>query len=240
MVLPPGSGVSRGLLTTDYAPDGLVCMVGAVMSWAGVEDLLGEVALLVLVALGGDEDEHQREDAEDERLDQVQQELQPVQRDRQDRDREAGDHPERHLAAVDVAEESHGQRDGLDELEEELDEAHEEGDDAGAHAVPELVDREELAEVPADAQLAETLGLEDDEADEREADRHVDVAGRGAQLLDLADRRDQADPVAGHDEDEEAGEPRHVRPGSDRRPARARSSPGIRRPARPRSGGVPG
>ena len=57
-----------------------------------VEDLLREVALLVLVAFGGYEDEHELEDAEDERLDQVQEELQPVQRNRQDGNREAGDH----------------------------------------------------------------------------------------------------------------------------------------------------
>ena len=52
--------------------------------------------------------------------------------------------PERHLAAVDVAEESHRQRDGLDELEQELDQAHEHRDDPGADALPELAEREEL------------------------------------------------------------------------------------------------
>src|ERR1035437_7701540 len=73
----------------------------------GVADFVGEVALLVLVAFRCDEDEHEREDAEDERLDQVQEELQTVERDRQDGDREAGAHAERHLAAIDVAEEPH-------------------------------------------------------------------------------------------------------------------------------------
>ena len=42
----------------------------------------------------------------------------------------AGDDAERDLAAVDVAEEPHRQRDRLDELEHELDEADEHGDDA--------------------------------------------------------------------------------------------------------------
>ena len=76
----------------------------------------------------------------------------------------AGDDAERDLAAVDVAEESHRERDRLDELEHELDEADEQGDDPGADAVLELVEREELAEVAAEAELPEALDLEDDEA----------------------------------------------------------------------------
>ena len=52
---------------------------------------------------------------------------------------------QRDLAAVDVAEESHRQRQRLDELEHQLHEAHEQGDDARADAVLELVEREELA-----------------------------------------------------------------------------------------------
>ena len=49
-----------------------------------------------------------------------------------DDDRERRDHAERDLAAEDVAEESHCQRDRLDELEHELDQADEEADQAVA------------------------------------------------------------------------------------------------------------
>ena len=75
------------------------------------------------------------------------------------------DHAERDLAAVDVAEEPHRQRDRLDELEHELDEADEHRDEPGADAVLELVEREELAGVAAEAELAEALGLEDQRSD---------------------------------------------------------------------------
>ena len=51
-----------------------------------------------------------------------------------ERDGQGGDDAERDLAAVDVAEESHRERDRLDELEHELDEADEQGDDPGADA----------------------------------------------------------------------------------------------------------
>ena len=54
----------------------------------------------------------------------------PSRRDRDDREGQGGDDAERHLAAVDVAEESHRERERLDELEHELDEADEQGDDA--------------------------------------------------------------------------------------------------------------
>ena len=58
----------------------------------------------------------------------------PSRRDRDDGDGQRGDDAERDLAAVDVAEESHRQRDRLDELEHELDQADEQGDDPGADA----------------------------------------------------------------------------------------------------------
>ena len=74
----------------------------------------------------------------------------PSSADGDEGDGQRSDHAERDLAAVDVAEESHRQRDRLDELEHELDQADEQGDDPGADAVAELVEREELAEVAAD------------------------------------------------------------------------------------------
>ena len=63
----------------------------------------------------------------------------------------------------------------------------------------ELVEREELAEVAADAELAEALDLEDQEADEGHPDRDVHVARWRPQELDLADGRDQPDPVVEQD-----------------------------------------
>ena len=71
---------------------------------------------------------------------------------------------EGHLAAVDVAEESHREGQRLDELEHQLDEADEHGDDARADPILELVEREELAQVPADAEALEALVFEEDEA----------------------------------------------------------------------------
>ena len=85
--------------------------------------------------------------------------------------------------------------------------------------VLELVQREELAGVAADAEPPEALELEVDEAHERKPDGDVDVARRGAELLDPSDRRDQPAPVAEQDEDEERDEQRDVRLG--RRPGDA-------------------
>ena len=167
---------------------------------------------LVAVLLDRERDEHERQDAEDQRLDRVEHAVEQEQRDREDRDGQRRDDAEGDLAAVDVAEESHRQRHGLDELEHELDEADEHGDDAGADAVLELVDREELAEVAPHAEVAEALDLEDQEADQGHADRDVHVARRRPQELDLADRRHEADPVVEQDEQEGADEDRDVGP----------------------------
>ena len=52
-----------------------------------------------------------------------------MQRHRDEEHGERRDDAERDLAAVDVAEEPHGQRDGLDELEHQLDQADEQGDE---------------------------------------------------------------------------------------------------------------
>src|SRR4051812_24223101 len=164
------------------------------------------------MALDGEDDEDEREHAEDERLDRVEHQLEREEQDGNEGDRQRGDDAERDLAAVDVAEESERERDRLDELEHQLDEAHEQGDDAGADALPELVQREELAEVTADAELPEPEELEDREAHERHPDGDVDVARWRAQLIDLADRGHEADPVVEDDEQEGAEEDRQVRP----------------------------
>src|SRR6185503_6468975 len=68
------------------------------------DDVLRHVALLLGVALDGENDKHQRQHAEDERLDGVEHQLEGDQQDRHDADRERRDHAERDLAAVDVAE----------------------------------------------------------------------------------------------------------------------------------------
>ena len=187
---------------------------GGLREWAGllqgVHGLLAQLTLLVVVALDGGEDEHERERAEDERLDEGQHDLEAVQRDRDEGDGEAGDDAQGDLAAVDVAEESHRQRDRLDELEDQLDETHEQRDEAGADALLELVEREELARVAADAEPPEALDVEREEGDEREADGHVDVAGGRPQSVRQADDGDEAAPVERQDEDEERREQGHV------------------------------
>ena len=97
----------------------------------GVDGGFGWTRRLVLlpVALDRDEREHEGQGGEDERLDGVEQHLEGEHRHRDDREGQGGEHAQGDLAAVDVAEESHRQRDGLHELEQELDQAHEQGDD---------------------------------------------------------------------------------------------------------------
>src|SRR6185369_14729123 len=133
----------------------------------GIEGLFGHLALLVLVAFDGKDDEDQRQDAEDEGLDRIEHHFEAKQADRDECDRQRGDDAECDLATVDVAEESHRECDGLDELEHQFHETDEERDPARADPVLELVEREELAEIPADTESPEALELEVDEADER-------------------------------------------------------------------------
>src|SRR6476619_1495416 len=141
-----------------------------------VEDLFGHLTLLVAVTLDRKDDEHQRQDAEDEGLDRVEHDLEAEKADRDERDGQRGDDTERHLATVDVAEESHGERHWLDEFEHEFDQADEQRNAAGTDAVLELVEREELAEIAADAETLEPLELEVDEADQSQPDGDVHVA----------------------------------------------------------------
>src|SRR4051812_4644097 len=133
-----------------------------------VHGLLGDLPLLRMVRLDGGEDEDQRQHAEDEGLDEVEHPLEQQQRDRQERHGQCRDHADRHLARVDVAEESHRQRDRLHQLEHQLDQADEHRDEAGADAVLELVERKVLAEVAADPETSEPLGLEVDKAHQRQ------------------------------------------------------------------------
>src|SRR3954451_13419155 len=162
------------------------------------------------MALDGEDDEHEGQDAEDQCLDRVEHDFEAEQPDRDEGDGQRGDDAERHLTAVDIAEESHRQRNGLDELEHQLDQADEQGDPARGDPVLELVEREELAGVAADAEPTEPLELEVDEADKGEAEGDVDVTRGCAQLLDPTDGRDEAAPVAEQDEQEERDEQRDV------------------------------
>src|SRR4029079_8357648 len=101
--------------------------------------------------------------------------------------------------------------DRLDEFEHELDEPDEQRDAARRDPVLELVEREELARVAAEAEALEPLELEIDEADQGEPEGDVDVARRRPKLVDAPDRRDEAAPVAEQDQQEEGGEQRDVR-----------------------------
>ena len=60
----------------------------------------------------------------------VEHDLQAEQADRDEAEGQGGDDAERHLAAVDVAEETHREREWLDEFDHEIDQAHEERDTA--------------------------------------------------------------------------------------------------------------
>ena len=78
------------VLTSSYCPAVTTGVVGTVgdrrRSMGGLEllplaldvaeRLLGDVPLLLVMALDGEDDEHERQDAEDERLDRVEHELQ--------------------------------------------------------------------------------------------------------------------------------------------------------------------
>ena len=112
----------------------------------------------VLVALDREGDEDECQDREDQRLDGVEHDLQPEQRHEDEGDGQRGDHAEATLAAVDVAEESHRQRDRLDELEHEFDQADEQGDGPGAMPLRNSYSGEELAEVAADPEAPGTPG----------------------------------------------------------------------------------
>src|SRR5829696_7585321 len=99
--------------------------------------------LLGVVALHRDDRVHQHERREDQCLHEVEQALEEQHPGGDERDGERGDDAERHLAAEDVAEQSHCQRDGLDELEQELDEADEQVDDAARDPLLEAAQHEE-------------------------------------------------------------------------------------------------
>src|SRR5687768_18210592 len=79
-----------------------------------VDGLLPCMTLLLVMALDGDEDEHEGQRAEDERLHERQHDLEPVQGDGDEGHEETGHDAQRHLATEDIAKESHRQRDRLD------------------------------------------------------------------------------------------------------------------------------
>src|SRR3990172_12054759 len=163
---------------------------------------LGDIVLLVLVvSLDGDDSEHQGQQRKDECLHEIQQHFEADHGRGNDRDRESRDDAQCNLAAVDVAEESHRQRDRFDELEQKLDDTDEERDQPGREAFrPEGFQAEELAEIPANSQRADPLDVEHREAEESQADCRVHVTCWRTQLMDASYRRHQPAPVAQQDE----------------------------------------
>src|SRR5439155_24935861 len=166
--------------------------------------------LLGVVRLHRDDRVHEHERREDERLHEVEQAFEQEHPGGNERDRERRDDPERDLTAEDIAEESHRQRDRLDELEQKLNQADEQVDDAASHALAEAADDEKLAQVATHAEAAEALEVEVQERHQREPDRHVHVARGRPQELHLAEERQQAAPVREQDEQEERREKRDV------------------------------
>src|SRR2546422_6812996 len=140
--VPPCAGAGARYLRVNSAGSGRLLRAGLRagerrpdVAFGHIGELRRGVSLL-LVALDRDECEHEGERGEDERLDEVEQELQPEHGDRNDRDRQGREDAQRNLPAQDVAEESHRQRDRLDQLEKELDQTDKQVEQPGAEALP--------------------------------------------------------------------------------------------------------
>src|SRR6266540_2331677 len=128
----------------------------------GLGDRAASVLLLVtsVVALDRNDRVHEHERREDQRLDEIEEALEQEHCRRNDRDGERRNDAKGHLATEDVAEETHRERDGLDELEHELDEPDEQTDGARADAIPEGPEWEELREVAPNPETPKALELE--------------------------------------------------------------------------------
>ena len=85
---------------------------------------------LFVVPLHGKHGEDQDEHAEDETLHQPDEELKAIKRNWDERNRDRCHHRERKFTTVNVAEESHGERDRLDELKEEFKDTNNESNGA--------------------------------------------------------------------------------------------------------------
>ena len=120
------------------------------------------------------EREHQRQTHEYQRLDPTHEYLKQVEGDGRHEDQQERDHDQDDLTGDHVAEEAEGEADEPDEVAHDLQHADEEVD-----GVPEA---EELLEVAEPLRL-ETPHLDEDERDDRERQRQVDVrAGRAQEV----------------------------------------------------------
>ena len=85
---------------------------------------------LFVVPLHGEHGEDQDEHAEDEALHQPNEELKAIERKWNECDGDCCHYGKGELATIDVAEESHGERDRLDELKEEFKDTNNESNGA--------------------------------------------------------------------------------------------------------------
>ena len=140
---------------------------------------------LFVVPLHGEHGEDQDEHAEDEALHEPNEELEAVERNWNKGDCDCCHHSECKFTAVNVAEESHGERDRLDELKEEFKDTNDETDWAALQC-------EELPKIPAESQRSESLVVKVEEGNECKANGDVHVTGWGAELVDAANARNEA------------------------------------------------
>src|SRR5258708_351242 len=131
----------------------LVLMLGG---FRGVR-LLG---VLLAVPGGAECHEDQREEGEDEGLNEADEELQEVERDRADDRQQEVDDEQQHVAGEDVAEETEAEREDAQRLEDQLKQA----DDEAPRAV---LQREQTAQLPTDAEDLEAIDLRGDDGDDR-------------------------------------------------------------------------
>ena len=153
---------------------------------------------LFVVPLHGKHGEDQDEHAEDEALHQPNEELKAVERNWNKGDCDCCHHSERKFAAVNVAEESHGERDRLDELKKEFKDTNDETDWAA-------LQREELSKIPAESQRSKSLVVKVEEGNECKANGDIDITCWRAEFMDASNAWNEARPV-GNRYKEEAGE----------------------------------
>src|SRR5258705_9160951 len=168
---------------------------------------MGCFVLLTTVRLERKDDVEQHEEREHERLDESDEQLEGNEDIREAGNEQQGrENGENDLATPDVAPESERQREDAEELAEEFDRTDEdEHDDADERSLFERREVEPAREV-AEPVLLDAGPLVPDEARQGEAEVGVVVSGRRGEQLDLADERDDPEPVRDEGEQEERPE----------------------------------
>src|SRR3981081_4693844 len=170
---------------------------------------MGCFVLLTTVRLERKDDVEQHEEREHERLDESDEQLEgSEQKHGAGNEQERRQNGENDLAAPDVAPESERQLNDAEELAEEFDRTDEhEHDHADEWSLLERREVDPTREV-AEPVLLDAGPLVPDEARKGEAAGGVIVGGRRVEQLNLADERDEMEPVRDKGEQEERPEQR--------------------------------